>query len=163
MRNGTFNTSKCRGKLQKMEVLYIHFPKSSSPFPNLPKKKKKKRIVWPIQVSTCGRPWVDNPGSLTSGHQTAGDQWSGFGRLAVTRSWLLVTGNLVTNSCRPWVVGPGPPNNQRSPASCGSTPRQGSNCPFFFEIFFLLPSIFCASGELLLVGSRTCSPCPKFT
>jgi hypothetical protein len=27
MRNGRFHTSKCRGKLQKMEVLYIHSPK----------------------------------------------------------------------------------------------------------------------------------------
>jgi hypothetical protein len=27
MRNGRFNTSKCRGKLQKMGVLYTHSPK----------------------------------------------------------------------------------------------------------------------------------------
>jgi hypothetical protein len=41
MKNGTFNTSKCRGKLQKMGVLYIHSPKSPSPFSTLPKKKVK--------------------------------------------------------------------------------------------------------------------------
>jgi hypothetical protein len=37
MRNGRYNTSKCRGKLQKMEVLYTHSPKSLGPFPKLPK------------------------------------------------------------------------------------------------------------------------------
>jgi hypothetical protein len=42
MRNGTFNTSKCRGKLQKMGVLYTHSHKSPGPFPKLPKKKFKK-------------------------------------------------------------------------------------------------------------------------
>jgi hypothetical protein len=42
MRNGTFNTSKCRGKLQKIGVLYIHSPKSHGPFPKLLKKNFKK-------------------------------------------------------------------------------------------------------------------------
>jgi hypothetical protein len=37
MRNGTFNTSKCRGKLQKMGVLYTHSPKS-------PRKKLNKKL-----------------------------------------------------------------------------------------------------------------------
>jgi hypothetical protein len=37
MRNGRFNTSKCRGKLQKMGALYTHSPKSPGPFPKLPK------------------------------------------------------------------------------------------------------------------------------
>jgi hypothetical protein len=43
MRNGTFNTSKCRGKLQKMSVhpFYLNF-KSPGPFPKLPKRKEKK-------------------------------------------------------------------------------------------------------------------------
>jgi hypothetical protein len=40
MRIGRFNTSKCRGKLQKMEVLYTH---SLGPFLKVPKKKKKKK------------------------------------------------------------------------------------------------------------------------
>jgi hypothetical protein len=41
MRNGRFNTSKCRGKLQKMGVLYTHSPKLPSPSSNfliIPKK-----------------------------------------------------------------------------------------------------------------------------
>jgi hypothetical protein len=38
MRNGRFNTSKYRGKLQKMGVLYIHSPKSPGPLPKIPKK-----------------------------------------------------------------------------------------------------------------------------
>jgi hypothetical protein len=42
MRKGTFNTSKCRGKLQKMGVLYNHSPKSLGPLPKLPKKISKK-------------------------------------------------------------------------------------------------------------------------
>jgi hypothetical protein len=43
MRNGTFNTSKCRGKLQKKGVLYTHSSKSPSPFPKLPKKNPKNK------------------------------------------------------------------------------------------------------------------------
>jgi hypothetical protein len=43
MRMGIFNTSKCRGKLQKMGLLYTHSPKSPGPFPKLPKKKFKKK------------------------------------------------------------------------------------------------------------------------
>jgi hypothetical protein len=42
MKNGTFNTSKYRGKLQKMGVLYTYSPKSPGPFSILPKKKVKK-------------------------------------------------------------------------------------------------------------------------
>jgi hypothetical protein len=42
MRNGRFDTSKCRGKLEKMGVLCTHSPKSPSPFPKLPKKNLKK-------------------------------------------------------------------------------------------------------------------------
>jgi hypothetical protein len=37
MRNGRYNTSKCRGKLQKMGVLYTHSPKIHGMFPKLPK------------------------------------------------------------------------------------------------------------------------------
>jgi hypothetical protein len=39
MRNGIFNTSKCRSKLQKLGVLYTHSSKSPGPFLKLPKKK----------------------------------------------------------------------------------------------------------------------------
>jgi hypothetical protein len=42
MRNGRFDTSKCRGKLEKMGVLCIHSPKSLGPFPKLPIKNLKK-------------------------------------------------------------------------------------------------------------------------
>jgi hypothetical protein len=38
MRNGRFDTSKCRGKLEKMGVLCTRSPKCTSPFPKLPKK-----------------------------------------------------------------------------------------------------------------------------
>jgi hypothetical protein len=43
MRNGRFDTLKCKGKLKKMGVLYTHSSKSPSPFPKLPKKKNLKK------------------------------------------------------------------------------------------------------------------------
>jgi hypothetical protein len=42
MNFGRISTSKCRGKLQKMGVLYTHSPKSPGPFPKLPKIHFKK-------------------------------------------------------------------------------------------------------------------------
>jgi hypothetical protein len=42
MTNGRFNTSKCRGMLQKMGVMYIHSPKALAHSPNFQKKSKKK-------------------------------------------------------------------------------------------------------------------------
>jgi hypothetical protein len=50
MNFGRISTSKCRGKLQKMGVLYTHSPKSPGPSPKLPKilffldKKISKKI-----------------------------------------------------------------------------------------------------------------------
>jgi hypothetical protein len=51
MRNGSCNTSKCRGKLQKMGMLYTHSPengdaihpfsKNARPISILPKKEVK--------------------------------------------------------------------------------------------------------------------------
>jgi tRNA (Thr-GGU) A37 N-methylase len=41
MRNRSFHPPKCRGKLQKMGVLYTHSPKRPSPFFKLLKKIKK--------------------------------------------------------------------------------------------------------------------------
>jgi hypothetical protein len=50
MNFGRISTSKCRGKLQKMGVLYTHSPKSPGPFPKLPKihflKIKKFQKNW---------------------------------------------------------------------------------------------------------------------
>jgi hypothetical protein len=43
MTNGRFNTSKCRGMLPQMGVLYTHSPKSPSPYSNFPKKKKLQK------------------------------------------------------------------------------------------------------------------------
>jgi hypothetical protein len=42
MRYGTFNTSKCRSKLQKMGVMYTHSLKSPGPFSKLPKNNNLK-------------------------------------------------------------------------------------------------------------------------
>jgi hypothetical protein len=41
MKNGRFHPPKCRGKLQKMGVLYIHSPKIPGPS-KLPHNTKKK-------------------------------------------------------------------------------------------------------------------------
>jgi hypothetical protein len=43
MGNGRFHLPKCRGKVQKMGVLYIHSPKRPDPFPKLPRKKQKPK------------------------------------------------------------------------------------------------------------------------
>jgi hypothetical protein len=42
MRNERFDTSKCKGKLEKMSTLRTHSPKSHGPFPKLPIKNLKK-------------------------------------------------------------------------------------------------------------------------
>jgi hypothetical protein len=39
MRDGRLNTSKCRGKIQKMGVQYIHSSKMPGPSTNFPKKQ----------------------------------------------------------------------------------------------------------------------------
>jgi hypothetical protein len=48
MRSGRFHPPKCRGKVQKMEVLYIHSSKMPGLFPYfliiLQKKKKLKKL-----------------------------------------------------------------------------------------------------------------------
>jgi hypothetical protein len=41
MKNGKFNTSKCRDKLQKMGVLYIHSPEMLGSSSIVPKKNLK--------------------------------------------------------------------------------------------------------------------------
>jgi hypothetical protein len=43
------------------------------------------------------------------------------------------------------------------------TPVPVEQFPFFFKCFFFLPSTFCASGQLLLIGSSTCPSCPDFS
>jgi hypothetical protein len=102
------STSKCRGKLQIMGVLYTHSLKSPGPFPKLPK------ILFFI-IKTIKKIW-NSP------------------------------------------IGAGV--DPRSPASHGSTPAPVRLFPFFLNFFFFLPSTFCTSGQLLLVGSSTCPPCP---
>jgi hypothetical protein len=108
MRNGRFDTSKYRGKLDKMGVLCTNSPIIPGPFSKLPNKNLKK--IKKIQKK-----------------------------------------------------GPCPGVDQRSPAGCGSTPGQDRPAPFLGNFSFFLPSTFCASSQLLLVGSSTCPPCPKFT
>jgi hypothetical protein len=35
--------------------------------------------------------------------------------------------------------------------------------PIFLEFFFFMPSTFCTSGQLSLIGCNTCPPCPDFS
>jgi hypothetical protein len=62
MRNGRFNTSMCRGKLQKMEVLYTHSPKMPGCSSKVPKLKKLKNWKTCIAKGACavagGQPLV---------------------------------------------------------------------------------------------------------
>jgi hypothetical protein len=68
MTNGTFNTSKCKGKLQKMGVLYTHSPQSPSPFAKFSKKKslKHKKIFAKKLGVPQPAPWL-----VTSGRPPA--------------------------------------------------------------------------------------------
>jgi hypothetical protein len=65
MRNGRFDTTKCRKKLEKMGVLCTHSPKSPGPFPKLPKISK---IIYFFK--TRGNL------ALSRRRRAVGDQWS---------------------------------------------------------------------------------------
>jgi hypothetical protein len=79
MRNGRFDTFKCRGKLEKMGVLCTHSSKSPSPFLQLPikdlKKIKNSKKKGPGQPYLGVDPWP------------AGDRWSPAGLGSMTRGW----------------------------------------------------------------------------
>jgi hypothetical protein len=124
-----------------MGVLYTHSPKSPGPSPKLPKIIifLNKKISKKFELSRRRR---CRPAAC--------------GRL-------LVPGSPVTSGRRLKVGGPGPAGDQRSPAGRGPTPEPLGQFPFFLKCFFFLPSTFCASGQLLLVGSSTCPPCPDFS
>jgi hypothetical protein len=51
----------------------------------------------------------------------------------------------------------------RSLAARELTPGMSASIPFKFYFIFLLPSTFCACGQLLLVGFSTCLPCPDLS
>jgi hypothetical protein len=70
MKNGTFNTSKYMGKLQKMGVLFTHSPKTRGPFSTLPKKKVKKKKI--------AKNWESRNMSRLA-PQPAGNRWSPAG------------------------------------------------------------------------------------
>jgi hypothetical protein len=64
MTNGRFNTSKSRGMLQKMGVLYTHSPQMPHPIPSpnflkIPKKNQKNQKVptlrQTVEMSSHGR------------------------------------------------------------------------------------------------------------
>jgi hypothetical protein len=50
MRNGRFNNSKCRGKLQKMGMVYTHSPKMPGTSSKLQKKFKNLKK---LKATTC--------------------------------------------------------------------------------------------------------------
>jgi hypothetical protein len=104
MNFGRISTSQCRGKLQKMGVLYTHSPKSPGPSPKLPKipffeiKKFQKNLNCPTGAGVDPRP--------------AGDRWSPAGP------------GLLTHRLRPLVAGL-PATSSRGPVAAG---RPGPDC-----------------------------------
>jgi hypothetical protein len=144
MNFGRISTSKCRGKLQKMGVLYTHSLKSPGPSPKLPKilsfkiKKFQKNLNCPIGSGVDPRP--------------AGDRWSpaGPGPLTCARRPAVgarsLPGDQAPTASR-WQS-----DDQRSPPT-GRRPRAGrrlavarrlrvDTCaygavPIFLEFFFL--------------------------
>jgi hypothetical protein len=64
---------------------------------------------------------------------------------------------------RPQVGGPGPAGDQQLPAGRKLMPGPVGLFPFLLKFFFFLPSTFCASGQLFLIGCSTCLPCPNFS
>jgi hypothetical protein len=76
MRNGRFDTSKCRGKLEKMGVLYTHSPKMSGISSKLPPKKKLKKKK-PKNLKTVTRQWD----RLMAGGRPAVARWPRAGSI----------------------------------------------------------------------------------
>jgi hypothetical protein len=103
---GRISTSKCRGKLQIMGVLYTHSLKSPSPFPKLPK----------ILLFLIKKIWNSLTGAGVD-PRPAGDHWSptDLGPPTVRR-WPLVAGMPAT-SCRGPVMTGRPGSNRWSPAA----------------------------------------------
>jgi hypothetical protein len=71
MRDGRFNTSKCRGKLQKMGVLCTHPPKQPRPLQHARALKKYKKISSKKLFKKTLRPVYAG-----GGPRPAGDHWS---------------------------------------------------------------------------------------
>jgi hypothetical protein len=152
MNFGRIRTSKCRGKLQKMGVMYTHSLKSPGPSPKLPKiiflnKKIKKKFELPHRRRcrstaggrplVAGRPWADDHRAATSGRRDPTTSGRRPGRCRATR---------------PPTAGRRQSGDQRSPPD-GRRPRAGrqpavarrprvDTCacgavPIFLGIFFL--------------------------
>jgi hypothetical protein len=83
--------------------------------------------------------------------------------------WTIPTAQVATHGGRSRLgdqaptVGRRQSGDQRSSTGRESRPGPVGQFPFFLKFFFFLPSTFCASGQLLLVGSNTCLPCPDFS
>jgi hypothetical protein len=71
MNFGRISTSKCRGKLQKMGVMYTHSAKSPGPFPKLPK-------IHFLKIKKIQKNW-NSPTGPGVNHGPAGNQWSPAG------------------------------------------------------------------------------------
>jgi hypothetical protein len=164
MNFGRISTSKCRGKLQKMGVLYTHSPKSPGLFPKLPKihffKIKKFQKNWDSLTGASVDPWL------------AGDRWSSAGpgppscgrRLLIAR--LPATngqgssrpGNhtLTAGRC-PQVGGLGPTGDQWSSAGHESTLGPVRLFPFFLNFFSsCLPFFTQVVNSFSLAATHAC-------
>jgi hypothetical protein len=141
MRNQRLNTSKYRGKLQKMGVLYIPLPRSPGPcymhgpFKKIKKLKRKKNIK----------------------KNTAGCDLVGCGRRATTSRW-------------PAAWGGRPPGDHPCPLVACSVATNSRHPPlrgcFIFALLpppFFSPSspIFGHFGQLILIGARPAHTSPN--
>jgi hypothetical protein len=145
MRNERFHTPKCRGKLQKMVVLYTHPPKKPKFLLHARAYKKILKNNWhqfyflnakKLQVggATCNyrlHPVADrrSPGL---GQPVVIDRRLGRGLPPATASRCLLL-------CKSPFILPLPPPS------------------------YLMPTNFCTCGQLFLIGSSTCLPCLDFS
>jgi hypothetical protein len=85
----------------------------------------------------ASRLWPSDCWSEPVYHRLASDQWS------PTNNWTATAGRQLEVACWPCAD------------ALNSSPSK--------NFFYLLPSFFCTYGQILLVGSSTCMPCPNFS
>jgi hypothetical protein len=146
MRNGRFDTPKCKGKVQKMGVLCTP-PKQPRPlqharaFKNYKKKCYKKLLkkchALSTEAAARGRPVVERPTVAQSGATS--------GRRSLVGAWSTAV-------------------NRRPSTALARVPLYSTPCPPPpLPLPTSLPPNFFTCGQLFLIGSSTCPPCPDFS
>ena len=150
------STSKCRGKLQKMGVLYTHFPKKPWPISQLPKilffkiKKFQKNVNCPTGADI-------NP-------RLMGNHWSPACLGLPTCGWRSLVARLLVNSGQgtrpqPLVVGNSASSGRLSAAGWRMDLWDSSH---FSWIFFLLALHFFCKWSILAGWLQHMPTLPRF-